>query len=136
MRHIGDGATMDRAHVVMPGVIAMDAEREGMGVFATERRADGAFVGWHALKPLPTTDEIEVGYRLLPEHWGQGYATEGARALVKHGFETLGLERIVVIALPENTASLRVMEKVGMVDGGTIDYRGQRVTRRLIERSR
>jgi RimJ/RimL family protein N-acetyltransferase len=59
-------------------------------------------------------DEVEVLYALGREHWGRGYATEGARASVRFGFEHIGLERILAFAVPQNRASRRVMEKLGM----------------------
>jgi len=58
--------------------------------------------------------QAELGYRLGPDCWGQGYATEAARALVGFGFATLGLHRIYALCHPDNTGSRRVMEKVGM----------------------
>jgi RimJ/RimL family protein N-acetyltransferase len=55
-----------------------------------------------------------VGYAIAKEKWGNGYATEAAAAAVDHAFRRLKLERIVAVAYPENTASIRVMEKLGM----------------------
>ncbi|WP_316787572.1 GNAT family N-acetyltransferase [Thermoleptolyngbya oregonensis] len=63
---------------------------------------------------LDSTPEIEVGYVLDCPFWGRGLATEAARASLQFGFDTLGLERIVAIARPENHASQRVMQKLGM----------------------
>lgn len=57
---------------------------------------------------------VEVGWRLDPDWWGQGLATEGAGAMVSYGFETLGLDRVWSIYEPDNVASGRVMEKLGM----------------------
>jgi RimJ/RimL family protein N-acetyltransferase len=57
---------------------------------------------------------VEVGWRLAPEHWGHGYATEGARAALRYGFETLGLREIVAQTSVPNVRSRRVMEKIGM----------------------
>ena len=58
-------------------------------------------------------DEVEIGYALLPEYWGKGIATEVGKEIVRIGFEDLGLNEIVCFALPENKASIRVMEKLG-----------------------
>lgn len=58
--------------------------------------------------------EADIGYELDPQHWGQGYASEAARALVQFGFERLRLHRISAHCLVENTASARVLEKLGM----------------------
>lgn len=67
--------------------------------------------------------EAEIGYELAPEEWGHGYATEAARAIVRFGFEELGLHRIGAWTVADNTASARVLEKVGMtVEGRLRDY--------------
>ena len=60
------------------------------------------------------SNSAEVGYVLNPEYWGKGYATEAVKAVVKFGFETIGVVRIEAKYMEGNTASLRVMEKVGM----------------------
>lgn len=86
----------------------------GMGSFYVATR-DGTFVGYCALVNMDHTEEIEIGYRLMVEQWGKGYATEIACALRDHGFHTVGLERIVGIAAHDNTASQRTLEKTGMV---------------------
>lgn len=57
---------------------------------------------------------VEVGWRLAAEHWGQGYAPEGARAALEHGFNKLELDEIVSFTTPDNLPSRRVMEKIGM----------------------
>lgn len=86
----------------------------GFGRWATFIKEENQFVGWAGLAYLPEFDEIDLGYRLLPEFWGQGMATEASEAILQYGFETLGLQRIVAIAMRDNVASIRVMEKVGM----------------------
>jgi RimJ/RimL family protein N-acetyltransferase len=86
----------------------------GLGWFAIFLFRTGAFVGNVVLQPLPETDEIEIGYHLVPEHWGNGYATEAGRALLDYGFRELGLPRIVAVALPENEASQRVLKRLGL----------------------
>ena len=58
--------------------------------------------------------EGEIGYELSPDEWGRGYATEAAREIVRFGFETLGLHRIGAWCVADNTASARVLEKLGM----------------------
>lgn len=93
-------------------------ESGGLSVFATELLDTGAFIGWIGLN-VPTgipelEDEIEVGWRLLPRHWGQGLATEGARASLAWGFDDLGLDRIISMYDPDNERSRRVMDKLGL----------------------
>jgi len=103
-------------------------ERHGFGLCAVELRASGDVVGAAGLKHLADGPEIELGYRFREQHRGKGYATEAARASIEFGFEVLGLKRIVAVALPDNTASLRVMEKCGMRMIGTQDvYGGEHV---------
>ena len=65
-----------------------------------------------------TGPEVEVAYYIVRDHWGQGYATEAARACFEHGFADLGMDRIIGVAWPDNPASLRVMEKSGMTYEG------------------
>ena len=89
-------------------------ELHGFGLCAVELRARRELIGVAGLTHLADTSEIEVGYRFLKKHWGQGYATESARASIAYGFEELGLDRIVGVTLPANRASRRVMEKCGM----------------------
>ncbi|MGB5236303.1 MAG: GNAT family N-acetyltransferase [Flavobacteriaceae bacterium] len=89
-------------------------EKYGYGRWATYLKNGMQFVGWAGLAYLPEFDEIDLGYRLLPEYWGLGIATEASRAILNYGFDTLKLKKIIAIALKENKASIRVMEKVGM----------------------
>lgn len=86
----------------------------GYGRWATLIKDGGHFVGWAGLAYLPEFDETDLGYRFLQEYWGMGLATEASRAILEYGFDILNLERIVAIAMKENTASIRVMQKVGM----------------------
>lgn len=65
---------------------------------------------------------VEVGWRLAAEHWGRGYATEGARAAIQFGFENLKLEEIVAFTVPANIRSRRVMEKLGMTHTPADDF--------------
>ena len=92
----------------------------GFGMWAVELKADGRLAGYTGLA-IPTwlpqvLPAVEVGWRLHPDHWGRGLATEGGAASLRYGFEKLGLDRIIAIAMPDNVASLRVMAKLGMVE--------------------
>lgn len=86
----------------------------GYGRWATFLKHNMQFVGWAGLAYLSEFDEIDLGYRFLPEFWGMGIATEAGRAILDYGFETLNLPRIIAIAVKENNASIRVMEKLDM----------------------
>ena len=79
------------------------------------RKDTGAFVGLMIFEQFNAIARTyELGYVIDPDHHGQGYATEAARALLRYGFETMGLHRIVAICDPRNAASVRVLEKLGM----------------------
>ena len=95
-------------------------EHRGLGVWATIERATGACVGIHNLNHLYGEPDIQVGYMLYPECWGRGYATEMCVALLRHGFVTVGLPRIVAITDPDNAASQHVLRKAGLA------YKGER----------
>jgi len=91
-----------------------DYQKYGYGRWATFLKKGMEFIGWSGLAYLPEFDEIDLGYRFLPKYWGMGFATEASHAILKYGFDKLELGRIIAIAMKENTASIRVMEKVGM----------------------
>ncbi len=91
----------------------------GYGAWAAERLSDGHVVGTVLLKHLPgfddtLTEDIEVGWHLGSDSWGQGYATEMGAAAIRYGFEIQGLDRIYALADPENEASIAVMRRLGM----------------------
>ena len=89
-------------------------KKYGFGRWATFLKRDMQFVGWAGLLYLPEFDEIDLGFRFLPEYWGLGIATEACRAILSYGFDNLKLKKIIAIAFKENKASIRVMEKIGM----------------------
>ena len=85
-----------------------------VGMWVTKEKATGKLIGWHILKRLDETGELEIGYRLLPEFCGKGYATEGGKRLVEYATRDLKIFRIVGITHLENDASGRVLEKIGL----------------------
>jgi [ribosomal protein S5]-alanine N-acetyltransferase len=95
---------------------------EGTGArLAIDRAADGAFVGWITLARWnPDFRSASLGYCLTEAAWGQGYATEAARAVLRWAFDTLDLNRVQAEADTRNVASRRVLEKVGFVHEGTM----------------
>ena len=82
--------------------------------FAICTRATGELIGSTGLSIMTRFKRGHLGYWLGVDFWGQGYATEAARAIVQYGFETLGLHRIEAGHYPRNPASGRVLEKIGM----------------------
>lgn len=90
----------------------------GHGFGAAERKSDGALVGMVGLAQArfdaPVCPCVEIGWRLAPAFWGQGYATEAARAWLAYGFEALRLDEIVAFVVPPNRPSQAVMTRLGM----------------------
>ncbi len=126
MRYISKGVPQSLAEIeekVLPRWLAYHDEYEHFGFWAAHERATKAFIGWFHLRPFRgDPDEIEVGYRLHRRFWGQGYATEGSRALIEKAFTDWGVEKIVATTLAENAASRRVMEKCGLAYEGPFVY--------------
>lgn len=122
MRYITFGKTQSRREARRDLAKRIRQSRGETGYWIAEERENRSFIGWFALKPLPGTQEHEIGYRLMREKWGRGFATEGSLCLLNYGFGTLDLPQITAVAMPENQASRRVMEKIGMILRGTGIY--------------
>ncbi|MCH2215878.1 MAG: GNAT family N-acetyltransferase [Flavobacteriales bacterium] len=88
-------------------------ERNGFGRWAVVLKDSGSFIGWCGLKKNEE-GYVDLGFRFFQEEWGKGYATEAAEASLSFGFKKLGLKEIIGRVAPENKASLRVLEKLGM----------------------
>lgn len=114
MRYVIPPRTRPEIEKYVADVLADYDRFPGLGRWLAHERATGRFVGIWMLKPLQETEHIEVGYRMFEEFWGRGFATEVARALVRHGFETVRLRQIVGITHPDNAASQHVLEKCGL----------------------
>jgi len=120
----------------LPGFLREPAELPaGLGHFAALREPGGEPLGWFGLVPPSSvalqraatigldgvlSGALEVGYRLFPSAWGQGYATEGARSLVRRAFTDAGAENVVATTMSVNIASRRVLEKAGLTLAGTL----------------
>jgi ribosomal-protein-alanine N-acetyltransferase len=91
-----------------------DYRKHGFGRGVCILKSTGEQIGLAGLKYLDALGEVDVAYRLLPAHWGQGLATEVAFASVRYGFVALALKRIIGLVMPKNIASLRVLEKTGL----------------------
>jgi ribosomal-protein-alanine N-acetyltransferase len=100
-------------------------------LFAAELRSDQRFIGFIGLS-IPTfkaafTPCVEIGWRLAADVWGQGLATEGGLAAVRHAFDVIGLEELVSFTACINTKSQRVMQKIGMTRDPAGDFDHPRV---------
>jgi RimJ/RimL family protein N-acetyltransferase len=89
-------------------------EKHGFGLWHVSRRGDGTPVGMCGLLRRDILPDADVGYALLPEFWGNGYAFEAAAATLRHGARKFGLRRVVGVVSQDNNASIRVLEKLGM----------------------
>ena len=106
--------------------IASHLEQHGWGLWAAEVPNVTAFAGYIGLSrprfQSHFTPCVEIGCRLALAFWGSGYATEGARAVLRFGFETLGLNEIVSFTTESNRRSRRVMERIGMTHEPADDF--------------
>jgi RimJ/RimL family protein N-acetyltransferase len=123
MRFLGGTKSADETAQIVDRLRRMSAAGEPT-FWAAERVSDGAILGWIGLNRLgpeyPFGPALEVGWRLGRHYWGQGYATEGARAAVAHAFGPLRASRVFAFTVPQNERSTAVMCRVGMtrVEGG------------------
>jgi RimJ/RimL family protein N-acetyltransferase len=126
-RYLGDGKPHTRAEVKVAHRrrLAAAARVPGLGFWVgfiddEHGRSEREFVGWWFLQPPerldqgPVEEQAELGYRLLRRHWRKGLASEGARELIRYGFEDLGLTRIFAETMAVNAASRATMATVGM----------------------
>jgi|SRR5580658_8780031 RimJ/RimL family protein N-acetyltransferase len=101
-------------------------DRHGFGPWAAELRESHTFLGFIGLSvppfDAPFMPAVEVGWRLRSDYWNRGLATEGARAAMRYGFETLNLAGLVSFTVPANMRSRRVMEKLGMTHDQRDDF--------------
>jgi RimJ/RimL family protein N-acetyltransferase len=102
-------------------------EENGFCFWAVERKCDGTFLGYCGLKIInddvtPVKGEIEIGWRLREEAWGQGYAYEAAEAVLNWAWTNLTVPRIVSFTIPPNEASWRLMERLGMTRRPDLDF--------------
>ncbi len=125
MEHFPSALTRGQSDEFVDRIIE-GIDSEGFGLWAAERLDTKAFIGYIGLEHVPFdahfTPAVEVGWRLAREHWGRGFATEGALAAIRDGFERVGFDEIVSFAVPSNTRSIAVMERIGMTHDPDDDF--------------
>lgn len=136
-RYTGDGGTetveeMRRGLEERP---IRDYRVHGYGRWAAIWKANDRLIGMAGLKFLEELNDVDIGYRFFPEYWGQGLATEAARACVDYGFNVLRLPHILGLVESENVASVRVLTKLGFVYDQMIDYRSEMVAKYVLQSS-
>ncbi len=103
--------------------------KNGIARWAVVDKATNECIGWCGLKYFKQTlnnhsNFYELGYRFKRKHWGKGYATESAKAVLDYGFEHLNIDTIFAIADPQNLKSKKVLQKLGFEYQETFDYEG------------
>lgn len=136
LRNIGDRGVHsheDALRYIAEGPRASYA-RHGWGLWAVERRGDGALVGMCGLLRRDTLPGPDIGYAFLPAFRGQGYASEAAAATLDFAFTRAGLDRVLAIVTPGNAGSVRVLEKLGLRQQGRQAFGGEPLAVYAIDR--
>lgn len=116
LRFIGDKGVRniaDAIQYIQSGPLA-SYERFGFGQYLVELKESGVPIGMCGLLKRDSLPDVDIGFAFLPSFWSQGYAFETASAVMDYGRSTLGLRRIVAITSPDNAASGRLLEKIGL----------------------
>ncbi len=116
LRYIGDRgvrSVQDARQYLIKGPIA-SYQKSGFGLYLVFLVESGDPIGICGLLKRETLDDVDLGFAFLPPHWGKGYARESAVAVLDQARTTHGLKRVVAITSPDNTASIKVLEKVGL----------------------
>lgn len=115
MRYLGGPERAEDTQAMLEGrILTYYDEHPGLGVWATLERSSGECIGFHLLNHIRDEALIQVGYRLFPDWWERGYATEMTVALLRYGYADLGLPSICAITHPDNSGSQRVLLKSGL----------------------
>jgi ribosomal-protein-alanine N-acetyltransferase len=117
-------ASLEAAREFMNAAPFHDYAAYGYGRFACVWKETGAVIGFSGVKYVPEIGDTELGYRFFPEFWGIGLATEAGRASIDFARDDLGLKRLVAMVHPANTASARVLEKLGFSIERQLRYSG------------
>jgi RimJ/RimL family protein N-acetyltransferase len=114
-RYTGDLiSSREQAQEILEKVILPQYALYNHGRWAVHTKNDLDFIGWCGLKYRFERNEVDLGYRFKTTSWGKGFATEAANATLQYGFSKLNIQKIVGRAVPENSGSWRVLEKIGM----------------------
>jgi RimJ/RimL family protein N-acetyltransferase len=132
MRYVGSDGTARTPEQAAAGVgrLIDHQRRHGFSLWAVIESDSGEVIGVAGLVLVELVGpEVEVAYELVRDHWGRGIATEVAGACLAVAFGELGLARVVALSYPENSPSIRVMQKIGMRDDGEFEAHGRRMVR-------
>ncbi|HEY5971373.1 MAG TPA: GNAT family N-acetyltransferase [Pseudoxanthomonas sp.] len=115
IRNIGDRGvrSLEGARAYLRKGPVASYRKHGFGLYRVQAKASGETIGLCGLVKRDALDDVDLGYALLPEFCGYGYAAEAAAAVLAYAHSALGLERVVAITDPANQASIRLLEKLG-----------------------
>lgn len=122
IRFIGDRGlrtTEDARNYILNGAVAM-YESLGFGLYLTELKEGNVPIGLCGLIKRDSLEDVDIGFAFLPAYWGKGYAYEAASAVLAHGKEVVGLQRIVAITNPDNESSANLLKKIGLQEKGMV----------------
>jgi len=114
--------TIEEARAIITDIWFKEYAAYGYGRFAVIFKPENKVIGFAGLKYLPAIEETDIGFRILPAYWGKGVISEIAGELVTYGFDILGLNKIIATVMPANIASIRVVEKAGLIYERTSPY--------------
>lgn len=122
--HLGGPATAEQVDAGIARIRASQADH-GFCFWAVERRYDSAFLGYCGLKYAPehtVIGEVEIGWRLREDAWGQGYAREAALATLRWAWANLDVPRVIAMTVAANRRSWGLMERIGMTRRAELDF--------------
>ena len=116
IQNIGDRGvrTLEDARSYILRVPISSYEKNGFGLYLVILKQTSASIGMCGLIKRDVLEDVDIGYAFLPEYWSKGYAVEAALAVKKYARDGIGLRRLVAITDPENQASIRLLEKLGL----------------------
>ncbi|MBE7637190.1 GNAT family N-acetyltransferase [Sneathiella sp. P13V-1] len=121
MRYFPSTLTVEQSNS-MVDELGRRQEKNGYTFWATERKEDGAFIGFVGLNKtgdnMPFSPSVEIGWRLDEPYWGKGYASEAAKGVLKYAFDKLGVDEVISFTAEINEPSQKVMQRIGMTHEG------------------
>lgn len=123
----------DARTAIRTGPMAMQ-ERLGFSLYLCELKGSAVAIGLCGLIKRDSLPEVDIGFAFLPEFWGEGYAFEAANAVIDHGVRRLGLKRLMAITSPDNTNSIRLIERLGLCFDRIVELPAQGGESRLFVR--
>jgi len=116
IQNIGDRGvrTLEDARSYILRVPIASYEKNGFGLYLVILKESGQSIGMCGLIKRDQLEDVDIGYAFLPEFWSKGYAVEAALAVKEYARDVIGLKRLIAITDPENQASIRVLEKIGL----------------------